>query len=577
MPSESQLRDEEVAKFYYEQGLKALEVYDFADALLYFSKAYVEAPNSVYGELAYLYYGKAYALYSYELGRKEGIFAALGYLNQYTFYYKFPRFWNTQKEFIGDSYFLLGWFEDARNVYAEVYGGDRKEKHLLKYAYASALLGDVSVVRLLRDLEEPKELSYLKHLSLGVIKASLGDYEQAILYLKRAFEENSLLSYDLHYNFYTGLSYKKLGDVRDAMFYLERAFKLDKFSFYRTKIYYHLFEVYLELKDFKGAKEIYEEVKTKLIFNPFYQVLFLNLWMYPDFLEKFKKEFKYYYEFVKELFWLKSGSPVSNYAILALLNKSLRERKLDKETEIIFKIRAFDGNEFVLDNELFNYNRQLKRLNRVFQNLNPYLEEEVKLVIKLFSLNERSFLNIFKEDKSREILVRAFVYGGDKRTLEFLNFVRDSFIRNFIKAKYLFAYGSYGLAKELLEKSLYELEGIDRLEANLLLFYVEKNPDIDEVVKLSKDYEEMKGYFPFIYRAVGDIYYSREEYRKAKVFYQSFLSEYKEKDIIYWATLIKLGFVADKLEDTELKEFVVARAKESTNLWSDVILSLWGE
>ena len=578
MLSESRLGEESLAKFYYELGLKALKVYDFTDALIYFSKAYSEAPESRYGELAYLYYGKAYALYSYELGRKEGILAALGYLNQYTFYYKFPRFWNLQKEFVGDGYLLIGWYEDARNLYAEVYGAKKDVRLLLKYAYASALLGDGTVIKILREVKDvPKDLLYLKHLSLGIARANLGDFSKALSYLEKAYEENNFLSYDLHYNFYRGLSHKKLGKIREGMFYLERAQRLDRFGFYTYKIDYHLLEIYLTLKDYGEAYEIYKKIKKELAYNPFYQIAYLKLWLYPDFMEKYREEFRYYYDLVKQLFWWKLGSPVSNYAVLALLNRSLRNKKFDEETKTILRIKTFYGREFVLDNELFNYTREIRKLNAELQRYNPYLEEDVNFVMELYSSNDESFLSTFNEDKSREILVRAFVYRGDKRALKFLNFVREASLRNFLKAKYLFAYGSFGLARELFKESLNGIEGIDKLEAYLLLFYIQRSPNIDEVVELSKEYREMKGYFPIIYRAVGEIYYERKDYKKAKYFYEAFVKEYRERDILYWTTLAKLGILADKLKDEELRNFVIAQGKNAVKPWKDVILSLWGE
>ncbi len=576
--SESRRGDESLAKFYYELGLKALKVYDFTDALIYFSKAYSEAPESEYGELAYLYYGKAYALYSYELGRKEGILASLGYLNQYTFYYKFPRFWNLQKEFVGDGYLLIGWYEDARNLYAEVYGAGKNVRLLLKYAYASALLGDGTVVKLLGELKEvPPELLYLKHLSLGIAKANLGDFGEALSHLEKAYEKNNFLSYDPHYNFYRGLSHKKLGKIREGMFYLERARRLDRFGFYTHKLNYHLFEIYLTLNDYGGAYEVYKEMKEELAYNPFYQIAFLKIWLYPDFMEKFREEFRYYYELVRQLFWWKLGSPVSNYAVLALLNRVLKSKSLDEETRTILRVRTFRGGEFVLDNELFDYKRELQKLNDELQRYNPYIEEDVNLVMELYSLNDESFLNIFKEDKSHEILVRSFVYKGDKRALEFLDFVREASLRNFLKAKYLFSYGSFGLAEELFEKALKGIEGIDKLEAYLLLFYIRKSPYIDEVVELAKEYKEMEGYFPIIYRAVADIYYKRKDYERAKEFYEKFVREYGERNILYWVTLAKLGVIADKLKDEELRRFVVAQGKDAVKPWKDVILSLWGE
>ena len=578
MSSESKSGDENLAKFYYELGLKAIEARDFTDALIYFSKAFSEAPESIYGELAYLYYGKAYAHYSYELSRKEGVLASIGYLNKYTFYYKNPKFLTLQREFVGDGYLLIGWFEDARNLYSEVYGAQKDIRSLLKYAYASALLGDATVIKILREIENPpKEFLYLKLLSLGIVEAQLGNFNASLDYLKKAQEEDTSLSYDLHFNFYTGLSYKKLGKIRDSMFYLERARRLDKLGVYTHRLNYHLLEVYLRLMDYRSAYELYGEIKKELAYNPFYQVAYLRLWLFPDFMEKYKEEFKHYYELARQLFWWKLGSPISQYALLALLNKSLKDKKVDQETQVILQLKTFNKTEFVLDNELFNYDEELRRLNEELQKSNPYLEEEVNFLIELYSLNEKSFLNAFGEDKSLEILTRALVYKGDERSLKFLDSIRNASLRDFLKAKYLFAYGDFKTAETLLKNSLKGLEGIDNLEAQLLLYYIQKNPQLGDVVELARKYKEMEGYFPVIYRVAGEIYYERGNYEKAKEFYERFLNESKEKDLLYWTTLVKLGIIAEKKKDENLRNFVISQGKEAENPWRDVILSLWGE
>jgi len=93
----------DLAERYFRKALDNLKILNYIDALIYFTRAYKADPTSRYGELSYLYLGKSYALYSYAFGSKKGVMASIGYLNQYPFHYKVPRFIHTQREFLGDA------------------------------------------------------------------------------------------------------------------------------------------------------------------------------------------------------------------------------------------------------------------------------------------------------------------------------------------------------------------------------------------------------------------------------------------------------------------------------------------
>ena len=568
------ISDEEIAKIYYEKGLKALSVNDYVDSLIYFSKARSISPVSDYGELSYLYYGLTYALYSYHVGSKEGVLSAIGYLNLYTFYYKKPKYFDLKQEFLGDSYFLIGWYENAMNLYSSLYGSKKDPRYLLKYSFTSAVYGDYTGYNYLNTLREtPKEYEYLYYLTLGIYETDFGHYRKAIHYLNKAYSLNPFLKFDVHYNYYAGVALFKEGDIRRSLMHFIRTRELDKFNFYTTMTNYYLTRVYLNFNDFSGAFDIYKEIRGELFYNPIYQIIYLNYWTNKEFLKRFK-EFKFYYDVVLQLAWLNSDNRIGNYALLALYDGIINKKINLKEVKDFLKVFNFKEGEFVLNGEIFSYDNQVKLLNEEFQKLKDYKDADV--IISLYKTNRRNFLSVFKDDNSIELLARALVYRADDEFLKVVNIVSKRSVKKFLKAKYWFVKGNREVSQRLLKESLYKLEGLDELEAYLLYYYLSKSPYIDEVLYLSEEYEPLRGYFPHAYRVAGDIYFEKEMCNKAEEMYKRFLKEYKIKDDLYALTLVKLGECAEKERDKEGMEFVLKEAKSFKNTVGRAILSLWG-
>lgn len=565
---------EEASKIYYEIALKALHLNDYEDALVFFSKALSLAPSSKYGELSYLYYGLTYALYSYHLGNKEGIFSAIGYLNQYTFYYKKPEYLILQREFLGDSYLLVAWYEDAMNIYANLYGDTKKKKYLIKYAFISALYGDYTGYNELRRLKSlPKDYLYLYHLALGIYSIDFGRNKEALQHLTKALELNPFLRYDVHFNYYTGLAYYKNGKIWRSMLFFLRAKDLDKFGLYRTMLNYYLTQVYLATNNFSEAYEIYKEIFKEIFYNSIYKVIYSNYWLNEEFLKRYE-DFKFYYDVILQIGWLSTGKKIVGYSLLALYSKALKSKNLSEEEKVFMETIKFENTDFVMNKELFSFKKQLDVLNRKLSLMD--VEESAEFIVNLYKTHRNNFLTIFYKPDSLFVLARALVYTGDKEFLKIAKLLPNTPELKFLKAKYWFSKGRKEVAKRFLKDSINNLEGIDKLEAMLLLYYLIENPYIDEVLKLAREYKELENYFPYMYRLAGDIYYDKGMYRKALLMYKEFLQNYKAKDDIYGATLVKMGVLAEVLQDKKTVDFVVKEAKGFKNLWSEAILTLWG-
>jgi len=549
-------------------------VNDYVDALVYFSRARSLAPKSTYGELSYLYYGLTYALYSYHVGSKEGVFSAIGYLNLYTFYYKEPRYFDLKQEFLADSYFLIGWYENAMNIYSSLYGSKRELRYLLKYAFTSAVYGDYTGYTYLKNLKKiPKDYEYLYHLTLGIYEADFGHYDRAIKYLNKAYSLNTFLKYDVHFDYYSGVALFKSGKLRESLLYFVRTQELDKFKFYRAMTNYYLTKVYLAFNDFSGAYEIYKEIKKELFYNPIYQIIYLNYWTNKEFLKRFK-DFKFYYEVSLQLGWLNSDNRIGNCALFALYDGLISKKIGFDKVKDFLRVFKFKHGEFVLNKEVFSYEKQLEKLNEEFQKLKDYRDAD--FIVRLYKTNRYNFLSVFKKQKSLELLARALVYKGDKEFLKIAKLLPRTPVRKFLEAKYWFARGEREVAERLLRESYPGLEGIDKLEAYLLYYYLSESPYIDEVLYLSEEYEPLKGYFPHAYRLAGDIYFEKNMCGKAKEMYTKFLREYKTKDELYTLTLVRLGACAEREKDKKTLEFVLKEAQSFKNTVGRAILSLWG-
>ncbi|MDT7910585.1 MAG: hypothetical protein RQ827_00430, partial [Thermocrinis sp.] len=123
-------------KFY--SGYINLENRNYEDAIRDLTSAFNLDRNGYYGELAYLWLGRAYALLAYSKTDKRGLLSAIAFLNMYPYYFKRANYTDLQKEFLGDIYLLLEEYSKAKEIYLSLYKNSDQKKYLVKFLYADA-------------------------------------------------------------------------------------------------------------------------------------------------------------------------------------------------------------------------------------------------------------------------------------------------------------------------------------------------------------------------------------------------------------------------------------------------------
>jgi len=334
--------DSALAKRYFQKGLASLKILNYRDALLYFSRAYRMDPSSEHGELSYLYLGKSYSLYSYAFGSKRGVMASIGYLNQYPFHYKVPRFIYTQREFIGDAYLLLLWFDTAKNIYANLYGETERPEYMIKYGYASALSGSIEGYRYLRELKKvPSDYLDLYYMTMAFYNFNLGRYSTAVEYMVEALNTNSYLREDANLLFRLGVSYYKLGNWRKALLYLEMSLRNDAFGVYRERANFYLALINLETRNYREAFTNLRELTSegRLFYSKLSQILFSSLWLYEEFLQVYGKSIGNYRDLLLQIGWLNVEDVFGELPALGIYYLSLRSGILNPEEEEFLRVK----------------------------------------------------------------------------------------------------------------------------------------------------------------------------------------------------------------------------------------------
>ena len=576
-----QTRSPELAKRYFEKGVESLKILNYLDALVYFSRAYSVNPKSYYGELSYLYLGKSYALYSYAFGSKKGVLAAIGYLNQYPFHYKVPRFIYTQREFIGDSYLLLQWYATAKNIYANLYGETEKVEYMIKYGYAASLDGSIEGYNYLKKLDTegvPEDYLDIYYMTLGFYNFNLGRYRLAVEYLAYAMNTNTYLREDPHLLFRMGVAHYKLGDWRKALLYLELSLKKDTLKFYKDKANFYLARINLETKNFREAfanlKKLTEE--DKLFYNKLSQILFSSLWLYDEFLKVYGEKLGNYREKLLQLGWLNVEDIYGEIPALGIYYLSLKEKSLNDEEREFLRVKELTLREFVFENELFTFDRYVEKARVPLKNFAFFNRKDAEFLNELFKTNRSSYFKIYGTPAGMELLARSMVFLGDREVVKVLPYVKDEGVYKFLYAQLSLIGGNRKEAVKYLLESLPLLKGEDLLEARLLSAYLQDAPEELEKVLAEVDFkrERFSQYAPLVLTKVADLYYDRGDLRKALRYYRRVVELYAEGDNYWWA-MFRVAVISERLKDSETLKWVVKRAKEEDNIWSKVIRSLW--
>ncbi len=550
------------------------------DALIYFSKAFSADPKSEPGEMAYLYLGKSYALYSYASGSRRGILAAIGYLNQYPFHYKVPRFVHVQREFIADAYLLLQWYDSAKNIYANLYGETERVEYMIKYGYATSLSGSVEGFNYLKDLTAkgvPSDYLDLYYMTMGFFYFNLGRYRTAMDYLIRTLETNPYLRDDPHLLFRIGVSYYKLGDLRKAILYLELALRKDPFELYKERANFYLAFINLETKNFREAFRNLEEITSedRIFYRKMPQILFSSLWYYDEFLKVYGEKIGDYRRKLVQIGWLNVESAYGDLPLIGIYYLALKTRTLTEEEAEFIRLKKPKLVDLLIGNDIFRIDPFLSKVREVLKGYRFYVKEEAEFLRNLYLVNDATFLTLFGEEE-REILARSLVFVGDKRVKKILPFLKDENVSEFLRAKMLILEGDFGEAVKVLQRVRDRLRGDDLKEANLLIHYLQGDPyRLEEVLRsIDLKHPRFSGYGPSLFLRLGDTYFSKGNLERSAYYYRKIV-EGDRKDEVYWWALFRLALIGERTGNQETLRWVVKKAKEEDNIMSRVITTLW--
>jgi tetratricopeptide (TPR) repeat protein len=553
-----------LAQTYFYRGYIEYTQGNYSDAIGEFSKSYLADKEGYYGELSYLYIGIAYAQLSYKKGQKGGIASAIAYLNMYPYYYKKPTYLFLQREFIGYSYLLLGLYDKAKDIFLSLYKDTLRQDYLLNFLYADALSDGTN--RELLNMIDPRSLTekrYLYHLVKGFYAFRDGNYKETIKELSEAQSLNRYIEDDPEFLYRYAVSAFMEGDWRKAVFYFEQLDRKDMYRKYGESLDYYLALIYLMNKNYADAKRRVDKLME--LNNVKTAHLISQLWTFPDFLEKYK--FNDYKKTLKSIAWRYLNSSYSIPAILGLYYYSLRDKKIEEES--LFKLKNLDLKEEIVFQDIkVNTRPMLELLKGLMDKMDPY-GKDANFLINLYSLNKGNYALLFGYEK----LARAITYLGNTSMKDVVQRVEEP-LRSFLLGQISLLEGSEeGL--RMIESASKLLEGEDKKEALFIIGIYKKDIRLLESLLSEKLSPRLEPYLEPSLLELGDFYYARRDYNKAKEYYKKYL-EIAQESYLYWLVAYKLAKAGELTKDQETISWVVKKAEMRDNIISRVILALWG-
>ncbi len=564
--------DASSAKLYFSQGYDNLQNRNYMEAIQNFTKAYTSDRYGPYGELAYIYIGKSYALLSYYSGKKEGVYSAIGFLNMYPFFYKRNNYVNLQLEFIAESYLLLDMYDRAMDIFSYLYRKSAAPTYMLKMEYARVMTGTMETKTLLSI--NPKELGedeYMYYLIQGFYQFNLGNYVLCIDYLTKAREMNRYLEYNEHFLYRYAVSYYMVGDWKKASFYMEILTRKDIYQKYKDLVDYYLALIYLKIDNHKDALARIESlIRGNLLYKPIARLLYSQLWAYPDFMKKYENKFPNYPQSLVYTAWIDINNQLSIPAILGVYYFALTEGKIYDQDLIKLKEVSLNREVQIVDLKA-NLDPLLITLRQAYENVDPYSEEWARVLKDLYQTNPKNYFTLFSLEK----LARSLVYAGDPQALQIAMSLSNS-VGDFLSGQAMLLEGKLDGLK-LIERSLKDLHGEDRLEALLILGIMQKNAKyLEEALKDDNLPARLSGYVQPAIFELADIYYKSKNYKRAQELYKKLVETSKEEDSIYWISIFRLAFSSKMLKDEETLNWVIDKVKNKDDIIGKTIIELWG-
>jgi len=326
-------------KFY--SGSISLENRNYEDAIRDLTSAFNLDRNGYYGELAYLWLGRAYALLAYSKADKKGLLSAIAFLNMYPYYFKRPNYGDLQKEFLGDIYLLLEEYSKAKELYLSLYKNSNQKRYLVKFLYADALEGGTKKIELLENLRASEEGLDPSMLSLirGYYFYNQGRFKEALSELTQARAQNRSLEEDPHFLYRLALSYYILQDWRNSLFYFELLQRRDIYRRYAEKSSYFLLFINLGNKNYSEAMERLQELMKDRdpLTDLTLRLALSQLWFYEDFIDKYK--LSWYKPLLLKIAWVDYAKSYGLPSLLGVYYYSLKNKK-PMDVELLKRVKV---------------------------------------------------------------------------------------------------------------------------------------------------------------------------------------------------------------------------------------------
>lgn len=567
--TELERRDLRLAQSYFYRGYVEYQQGNYREALVYFSRALSADRDGYYGELSYLYTGMSYARLSYRTGNKEGILSAVAYLNMYPYYYKKPTYLSLQRDFIGESYLLAGYYHRAKDIYMNLYRTTSVKDYLLKFLYADALAGGYNPFLLtIIDSQNLTENRYLYYLISGFYAFNAGNYTQALFDLSEARNLNKHLDEEPEFLYRYAVSNFMEKKLKEAIFYFELLDRKDMYGKFRDSGNYYLALIYLTNENYTDAKQ---RIKNLLASGNIKAWLLLSqLWLFPDFLEKYKKDFGSYEKLLNTIAWRYINSIYSIPAVLGIYYYSVKQgRVLDKDLMSLKRLNL--PQEISLDDIRVRTEPMVERLRNALSMVDPYKDRQANFLIELYRINPENYVLLFGYEK----LARAVVYLGDL-SLKDIPAKLDEPLKSFLTGQLLLLEGQPAGLK-MIEATLDKLSDEDRLEALFIRSIYRKDVRGLEELLRQKLSDRLAPFVAPALLEVGDHHYESGNYQKAKEYYRRFLEVYKEENELFWFVAYRLAKASEATNDTETLNWVLQKARDKDNILSRAIIVLWGE
>ncbi len=562
------------SKFY--RGSINLENHNYEDAIRELISAFNLDRSGYYGELAYLWLGKAYAMLAYSKADRGGLFSAIAFLNMYPFYFKRPNYLDLQKEFLADIHLLLEDYSKAKELYLSLYKNTNQRKYLVRFLYADALEGGTKNIELLGNLESSEKDTDPSMLSLirGYYLYNQGNFKDALSELMQARSQNRYLEEDPNFLYRLALSYYILGDWRNSLFYFELLRKKDIYRRYTDKTNYFLFFINLDNKNYSEAMERFRDFMQEgdPLTNLTLKLILSQLWFYEDFIDKYK--LGWYKPLLLKIAWIDYTKSYGIPSLLGIYYYSLKDKK-PMDVQLFRRARVSKMDYLTVEDIKINMERLYRHLEAQYGKLDPYEDKDFEVIESIYKLNERNFLTIF----SVEPLLRGSIYRGKLDYVGLLDYLQEP-TRSFLKAQELLLAEREREGLELLSKVKDQLTGEDHTEVLFLLGFFSTNKRSLEIALQSKNLDKsqrLRGYIPIAFLELGDHYYLVGNFTKAKDLYKSYLEISEEEDDLYWLTALKLARLSRLTKDRETLQWVAKKAENKDNILSRLIINLWGE